>query len=81
MGRNNYNATPHIFLSRPDLHRRYYELLKEARTWSGMAQYELAKQTNLLAQRLLNGEEEAATVIVRSETYFMNTKKFDSLIN
>ena len=35
MGRNNYNAAPHIFLSRPDLHRRYYELLKEARTWSG----------------------------------------------
>ena len=75
MGRNNYNATPHIFLSRPDLHRRYYELLKEARTWSGMAQYEIAKQTNLLAQRLLNGEE-VSNVIIKSETYFMDTKKF-----
>jgi ribosome-binding protein aMBF1 (putative translation factor) len=73
--RNNYNAGPHIFLSRPDLHRRYYELLKEARTWSGMAQYELAKQTNLLAQRLLNGEE-VSNVIIKSETYFMDTKKF-----
>ena len=73
--RNNYNAAPHIFLSRPDLHRRYYELLKEARTWSGMAQYELAKQTNLLAQRLLNGEE-VSNVIIKSETYFMDTKKF-----
>ena len=72
--RNNYNAAPHIFLSRPDLHRRYYELLKEARTWSGMAQYELAKQTNLLAQRLLNGEE-VSNVIIKSETYFMDTKK------
>ena len=75
MGRNNYNAAPHIFLSRPDLHRRYYELLKEARTWSGMAQYEIAKQTNLLAQRLLNGEE-VSNVIIKSETYFMDTKKF-----
>ena len=74
MGRNNYNTAPHIFLSRPDLHRRYYELLKEARTWSGMAQYELAKQTNLLAQRLLNGEE-LSNVIIKSETYFMDTKK------
>jgi ribosome-binding protein aMBF1 (putative translation factor) len=73
--RNNYNAAPHIFLSRTDLHRRYYELLKEARTWSGMAQYELAKQTNLLAQRLLNGEE-VSNVIIKSETYFMDTKKF-----
>jgi ribosome-binding protein aMBF1 (putative translation factor) len=72
--RNNYNAAPHIFLSRTDLHRRYYELLKEARTWSGMAQYELAKQTNLLAQRLLNGEE-VSNVIIKSETYFMDTKK------
>ena len=73
--RNTYKAEPHIFLSRPDLHSRYYELLKEARTWSGMAQYELAKQTNLLAQRLLNGEE-VSNVIIKSETYFMDTKKF-----
>ena len=74
--RNTYKAEPHIFLSRPDLHRRYYELLKEERVWLGMAQYELAKQTSILAQRLLNGEEGALNIIIRSENFFMNTKKF-----
>jgi ribosome-binding protein aMBF1 (putative translation factor) len=66
---------PHVFLHNPNLHHRYNELLKEARMWNGMGQYELGTQSNILAQQILSGNTDAADIILKSETYFIQTKK------
>ena len=50
-----YTAGPHYFLTNPQCHHRYYELLKEAVIWNGSGQYWLAKECELLATQLLNG--------------------------
>ena len=70
-----HNEGPHLFLSRPDLHHRYHELLKEARVWNNSGQYWLGRESEILAEQLLNGKEEAATKIVRSEQLFQKTKR------
>jgi len=72
-----YTAGPHYFLTNPQCHHRYYELLKEARTWNGAGQYWLAKECELLATQLLNGSTEHVNVIVKTENNFYKTKKFN----
>lgn len=71
-----YTAKPHYFLTNPHCHHRYYELLKEARTWNGSGQYLLAKECEILATKLLNGSKEHVNVIVKTENNFYKTQKF-----
>ena len=72
-----YTAGPHYFLTNPQCHHRYHELLKEAKTWNGAGQYWLAKECELLATQLLNGSTEHVNVIVKTENNFYKTKKFN----
>lgn len=67
MGRQTYKREVHLFDTNVEAHHRYYELLREARIWNSMAQYSLAHECSVLAQRLLNGEEAVIHVIVKTE--------------
>ena len=73
--KQSYNQGPHLFLSRPDLHLRYHELLKEARIWNNSGQYWLGKEAEILAEQLLKGDESAATKIVRTEQHIRKTRR------
>jgi len=73
--RQSHNTGPHIFMTRPDLHLRYQELLKEARIWNNSGQYWLGKETELLAEQLLRADESAATKIVRTEQHIRKTRR------
>jgi RecB family endonuclease NucS len=66
----------HLFISNVECHKRYLELLRDERVWRAQGQYLLAQQSELLAKRLLHGDESIVTKIVVTEGYFMKTKKF-----
>jgi len=71
-----HDTGPHIFLTRPDLHLRYHELLKESRIWNNSGQYWLGREAEILAEQLLKGNESDATKIVRTEQFFQKTRRF-----
>ena len=53
------------------------ELLKEASNWNGMGQYWLGKQCEILASKLLQGNNETLlNQKIKSEEHFWKTKKF-----
>ena len=66
----------HLFEIDGHSYRRYNELCKEARVWDNMGQYWLAKQTDLLAKQLLQGDASVVNDIVKTEDHFWKTKKF-----
>ena len=70
-----HDTGPHIFLTRPDLHHRYQELLKEARIWNNSGQYWLGREAEILAEQLLKGNKSAATKIVKTEQHFQKTRR------
>lgn len=71
-----YKQETHLFEIDSKSCQRYNELCKEARIWDNMGQYWLAKQTNLLAKQLLDGDASVVNDIVKSEDHFWKTKKF-----
>ena len=60
----------HLFDYDVEAHHRYEELLKESRIWNNMGQYWLGKQCSLLADRLLQGDESAKSLIVKTENHY-----------
>ena len=66
----------HLFQIDGHSYRRYNELCKETMIWNNMGQYWLAKQTDLLANQLLQGDASVVNDIVKTEDYFKKTKKF-----
>ena len=69
-----YTAETHYFFTNDECHHRYYELLKEARTWNGAGQYWLAKECERRAQCLMNGSDDGL-IPVRSEKLLQKTKR------
>ena len=67
----------HYFMTDLHSHHRYNELLKEASNWNGMGQYWLGKQCEILATKLLQGNNETLlNQKIKSEEHFWKTKKF-----
>ena len=73
--RSNYKRETHLFDTNKKCLHRYYELLKEARVWNNSGQYWLGTQCEILAGKLLRGEESAVTTIIKTEDHFYKTKK------
>ena len=71
-----YLNKKHSFETDIESHRKYVELLKEARIWNSMGQYWLGKQTELIANNLLNGEN-CVNKIIQTEDFFYKTKKLN----
>jgi len=65
----------HYFETDTHCHRRYHELLKEARVWNNSGQYWLGREAEILAEQLLNGNKSAATTIVRTEQHIRETRR------
>ena len=53
----------------------YMRYLKEERVWESTGQYWLAKETNIRAKALLNGNVEDALKPIRSEKLFFHKHK------
>ena len=70
-----YKKEPHYFEKDPLACLNYNRLIKEARNWNNSGQYWLGRESEILAEQLLNGKEEAATKVVRSEQLFQKTKR------
>ena len=66
----------HYFFTNDECHHRYYELLKEAIIWNNTGQYWLARECELLANKLLKGDSNVVNVIVKTEGHFYKTKKY-----
>ena len=76
MGYGKNKRDIHLFETNVECHRRYYELLKEARIWNGQGQYWLANQCKILSDQLLQGDASVVTTIVKTDQHFVKTKKF-----
>jgi hypothetical protein len=54
----------------PEYQIVYNQFLKDARTWNGMGQYWLGKESNNRASSLLNGNLEEALKPIKSENLY-----------
>ena len=70
-----HHKETHLFDVDSKYLHRYSELLKEARIWNNSGQYWLGKQCEILAGKLLRGEESVVTTIIKTEDHFYKTKK------
>ena len=70
-----YKKKVHLFETNIECHRRYKELLKEATFWNSSGQYWLGRQTEILAEQLLNEDKSVVNNIIKTEDNFCKTKK------
>ena len=74
--RSNFKQETHLFDTDIQCLQRYHELLKESRIWNNSGQYFLGKQCEILASKLLQGDNSSANIIIKTEDHFYKTKKY-----